>query len=240
MAPDSGSSTLNQNHDATITAEESADYQRDVRSIPPWVQLREEGDHAGHAIPLLRPETPVAPTHHYLPAPQQDRPRGRKWDHLRNAEPALLDQTLAESSTRWLPYMLSGPQPNTCDVEGARLVSDNWMQDNMPWFMNAGPSPDDLNEKQRSTWLQRSSATDAKRTLLKNPYIPLIFRLIVITFTLAALGLGARVWHQTRATRQQSSADCVQRASTYMSIILDCIAVPYIFYVTWDEYTSKP
>jgi len=240
MAPDSGSSTLNVNNDPAITTEEPAEEKRIVHSIPPWVQTRGETDHTNHGEPLLRPETPAVPNHHYLPAPQQDRPRGRKWDYLRDAEPALLDQTLAESSSRWMPYMLSGPQPNSRDVEGARLMSDDWMQENMPWWTDPGEmGDDDQMEKRRLTWLRRNSVTNARRTILKNPYIPLIFRLSVITFTLAALGLGTRVYHETRE-RNTIDSQCVQRASTYMAIILDCIAVPYIFYVTWDEYTSKP
>jgi hypothetical protein len=32
----------------------------------------------------------------------------------------------------------------------------------------------------------------------------------------------------------------VPRASTYMAIIVGSIAIPYVGYVTWDEYMSKP
>lgn len=33
---------------------------------------------------------------------------------------------------------------------------------------------------------------------------------------------------------------CAKRASTYMAICVGSIATPYIVYVTWDEYMSKP
>lgn len=78
-----------------------------------------------------------------------------------------------------------------------------------------------------------------QRTVLKNPFIPLVFRLLVLTFTLCALGLGARVYQESRKVHTENGG-CVQRASTYMAIAIDSIAVPYIGYVTWDEYMSKP
>ena len=33
---------------------------------------------------------------------------------------------------------------------------------------------------------------------------------------------------------------CAPRASTYMAIVVGCVAIPYTLYVTWDEYMSKP
>ena len=41
--------------------------------------------------------------------------------------------------------------------------------------------------------------TPSQRIILKNPFVPLVFRLLVLTFTLAALGLGARVFHEANA-----------------------------------------
>ncbi len=34
--------------------------------------------------------------------------------------------------------------------------------------------------------------------------------------------------------------NCAKRASTYMAISVGSVALPYIGYVTWDEYMSKP
>jgi hypothetical protein len=79
-----------------------------------------------------------------------------------------------------------------------------------------------------------------QRIILKNPFVPLVFRLIVLTFTVAALGLGARVFHEANAVNRSGEGPCSKRASTYMAIILDSAAVPYIGYITWDEYLSKP
>lgn len=89
------------------------------------------------------------------------------------------------------------------------------------------------------SWLS-SNQIVLQRIILKNPFVPLVFRLIVLTFTVAALGLGARVFHEADAVNRQGEGPCSKRASTYMAIVLDSVAVPYIGYITWDEYLSKP
>lgn len=211
---------------------------RRINSIPPWVSVI---DAPTQSATLLTPPTSALPAQHqYLPAPQNDKPRGRKWDHCRDAEPAMLDQPLADSSARWIPYMRSGPQPRASDIAGSRLMSQDWMDANFPGWTAAETDHDILIEKP-SLWRRRGFIAGFKRKLLKNPFVPLVFRLIVAIFSLAAMGLGARLWHQTDNTSAANpDTGCNQRASTYMALILDCIAIPYIIYVTRDEYTSAP
>jgi len=128
-----------------------------LRSIPPWVLTPEiTNNRQFSAQPLLlRPETPLAPHHQYLPSdPAAQRSgraaKGRRWDHLRTAEPALLDQTLDESSSRWLPFMLSGPQYRPADVFGAEVMGDDWMGQNIPAWSAGLDELDESNEKRRS------------------------------------------------------------------------------------------
>ena len=73
-----------------------------------------------------------------------------------------------------------------------------------------------------------------QRTLLRNPIIPLIFRLIIWVFSLIALALGGSIFHLSRIEGFS------QRPSTLMAIIVDIIALVYILYITYDEYTGKP
>ncbi|KAJ9621976.1 hypothetical protein H2203_006857 [Taxawa tesnikishii (nom. ined.)] len=243
---DSLSSTVNVNNHSETSQDLASDETRHVRSIPPWIHSADDEDEAEQTARLLRPSSTVTASHHYLPAPpQHNRPPGRKWDHARSAEPALLDHTLSASAERWKPYMMSGPQPG--GFEGARLVSDEWMDENMPdlsqpWHTQ---DPEEMSEKVKGFWLfsktgRKRAFGKAQRILLKNPFIPLVFRLIVLTFTLAALGLAGRVYHQSHAVQRTSPDGCVQRASTYMALAVDSVAVPYIVYITWDEYFSKP
>lgn len=78
--------------------------------------------------------------------------------------------------------------------------------------------------------------------LLKNPFIPLAFRLTVLAFSAAGVSIAAIIYekvHRVNTDANQSN-NCAPRASTYMAIIVGSVAIPYLGYVTWDEYMSKP
>ena len=81
-----------------------------------------------------------------------------------------------------------------------------------------------------------------QRLLLKNPYVPLIFRLAVVAFSTAALAMAAAIYINVRHVNADADPNnqCAKRASTFMAIIVGSIALPYLGYVTWDEYMSKP
>ena len=82
----------------------------------------------------------------------------------------------------------------------------------------------------------------AQRLLLKNPFIPLIFRVTIIVFTTAALAIAVSIYMNVQRVNHDADPNnqCAKRASTYMAISVGAVALPYIAYVTWDEYMSKP
>lgn len=130
---------------------------------------------------LLPLANTVPASHHYLPAPPtQHKAPGRKWDHIRSAEPPLLDQPIDTNQKRWIPYMVSGPQPR--GVNGARLVSDAWMDENMPHLTTpwTAAEPDQPSEKQKGLWLftpERRSKTFGR---IKVPPLCLHIHLILL------------------------------------------------------------
>ncbi len=71
--------------------------------------------------------------------------------------------------------------------------------------------------------------------ILRNPIVPLVIRLTVLTFSTLAVGIGGWL-HLASASNPQ----CVDRSSTLLAIGFDAVAIVYILYITWDEYTSKP
>jgi len=73
-----------------------------------------------------------------------------------------------------------------------------------------------------------------QRVLLMHPLVPLVFRVTVLTTSIIALGLASSVHHLSNnySYRQSPSAT--------MAIAVDVVAIPYILYVTYDDYTSKP
>lgn len=78
--------------------------------------------------------------------------------------------------------------------------------------------------------------------MLKNPLIPLLFRITVLAFSATALGIAATIYVQVNGVNTDADPEnnCSSRPSTDMAIIVGSIAVPYIGFVTWDEYTAKP
>lgn len=118
-------------------------------SIPPWVHISSSDDDT-----LLPP--PVRPnTRHYKPPPSHYKP-GRKWDHIRSAEPPLMSAPIADHQTRWVPFMQSGPHPPWHE-QGARLMSPEWMEDNVPITVRGWEEEDealaDKQEELKGFWL---------------------------------------------------------------------------------------
>lgn len=166
---DSLSTTINVNNDDSPSrgGAPSDDHDAVRSSIPAWVHTADdEDDECDQRHRLLPPSTAIPASHHYLPAPpHQHKAPGRKWDHLRNAEPAMLDQVMDTNQERWIPYMLSGPHPR--GIEGARIVSDDWMDENMghmtePWVSEAN---NQQSEKPKGFWI--FSPARQKQTLGK-------------------------------------------------------------------------
>lgn len=90
---------------------------------------------------------------------------------------------------------------------------------------------------------------------MRNPFVPLLIRLTVLAFCTAALALGAWIYHDSDIINNSpayttgvaitpgtdtESYICKQQASTYLAFIVDSLAVLYLFYITHDEYFSKP
>jgi hypothetical protein len=67
-----------------------------------------------------------------------------------------------------------------------------------------------------------------------HPLVPLTFRIIVLTTSTLSLGLSGSIYQLT------SLSHGTQNPSTVMAIVVDVVAIPYIGYITWDEYTGKP
>jgi len=65
--------------------------------------------------------------------------------------------------------------------------------------------------------------------------MPLIFRVIVLSFSATALALSGSIFQHLR-----SDPACRKGASTYMALIVDAIALPYIIFITVDEYKAPP
>jgi len=166
--------------------------------------------------------------------------RGRKWDHARDGEPVILQSGVVSKSNPWLNFVRSsmyGPAAN----EDGEVVDEKFLEEQTPGYqkpwrgdLEAGEESEHLtglihSKKQRRTFMKR-----VQHILLMHPLVPLMFRVMVLTTSIIALGISASVHHLSDNYTYR------QNPSTTMAIVVDVVAIPYILYVTWDEYTGKP
>ncbi|CAK1361305.1 hypothetical protein CB0940_03305 [Cercospora beticola] len=239
--------TTSTSHASTSTAETVDPHQ--PGSLPPWIHANDE------QAPFIEPAPTLPNTRHYK-VPTKYQP-GRKLDGYRDAEPGLLSAPIAEHQARWIPFMQSGPNPREHRGQGI-VRSASWMRENVPIYDRGWEEEDEihLDNKRprgfrgllfRGKWLisperQERSVRFFWRLLLKNAFVPLVFRLVVLAFSCGALGVAATILRTVNRVNRDNDRfnQCAPRASTYMGIIVPAFAIPYIGYITWDEYTSKP
>lgn len=162
---------------------------------------------------------------------------------------------------------MSFAQPSAYPRENfnSEKVESEWLNENFTDYSKAwlaDHDDDDVEDsssryrafrRKRKVWYKR-----AQFTVLRNPFIPLVFRMIVLIFAIAAMALGASIYHETgKVTRcihippEQRGPDCLERVgptatdyyrdpSGLMAVIVDAIAIVYTIYITYDEYFSKP
>jgi len=194
-----------------------------------WVQRREEDDDALIRIP---PQV-----HRRLPARSV-------YDAEREKTPVTLSPPGQHSSSRWKSYLEGSayPPPNSSQSE---KVDTDWLAEqgdlDSPWLANnrdAGNEGDGSGEdgealfvstKKRKIWYKRIHIV-----LLNNPMVPLTLRATIFILSLLALGLAGSIFHLSRVYSFS------QKPSTIMAIIVDAIALVYLIYITYDEYSGKP
>lgn len=50
------------------------------------------------------------------------------------------------------------------------------------------------------------------------------------------MGIAGRIY----VLEDEDKRESAERAQSLMAIVVDCVAIPYIGYMLWDEYTGKP
>jgi hypothetical protein len=160
--------------------------------------------------------------------------RGRKWDHLRSAEPVIVPSYISPgTATPWRSFVHSseyGHIPN----EEAEVVPQDMLDKLQPGFNN----PVELPRLMELTKKRQRAQALYKRiwaVVLRHPLVPLFLRLTVLLTSMIALALAARIYEiEHGGTRHDHIAEAI------VAIVVDTTAIPYIGYMTWDEYTGRP
>lgn len=248
---------------------ENIDRGRDVNSLPPWIHSLRQGENVDRQDaeePLLSQPPRVLPArHNHTPAdprtlPRQNAGTGRVWNHARTKEAVVMPYHDPGHHSRWQQFALSSTYARD-SLEESELVGDDWLEKNMP-ELNTPWEPTTLPEEPDKTfWLfsprkRMAHYNGFQRALMKNPFVPAIIRMIVLFFSLAALGIGVKIWQkssdlnnsraeQVGTTVSPTNGDndsyiCKQQTSTYMAFIVNSVAPLYLLYVTYDEYIKPP
>lgn len=153
-----------------------------------------------------------------------------------------------ESGSRWRAFAVSSAYPaNSAEV--GEIVTEEWLVQNgadysRPWL--AGEEDGDPEKGSaslfRSRMKRRAWYLRAQRTILRSPVVPMVIRLIVGIFSMMALALAASIRRLTTTMLADDSLIPKPRKtpSTDMAIIVDAVAIVYLSYITYDEYSGKP
>ncbi|KAH8155330.1 uncharacterized protein LAJ45_00340 [Morchella importuna] len=202
---------------------------KNVRTLPTWVQSREEDEHDLIEAPPLAHRRP---------------PERSQYDAVRETTPITMGR-LPEHASRWRNFVeaSTGHPPATSHSE--KDEPEQWLAKqgdfDKPWNHKADTenqgdgSADDTDDgllisaKRRRIWYKRIYTM-----LLNNPAVPLTFRALIWVLSLLALALASSVFQLSN----QYGFD--QKPSTVMAIVVDVIALIYLIYITYDEYSGKP
>lgn len=164
---------------------------------------------------------------------------GQHIHHFRDGNALFVGNPHPQGKSRWISFAKPSTYPGE-HWQGEK-VKPEWLNEHFtdyskPWL--ADHNEDDVEDgtgryhafrRKRKTWYKR-----IQQTILRNPMIPLVFRMTVLTFSAVALALGGSIHSESEIYPFR------QGPSALMAIIVDAVALVYILYITYDEYTGKP
>ncbi|KAF7553564.1 hypothetical protein G7046_g7068 [Stylonectria norvegica] len=169
---------------------------------------------------------------------------GRKWDHLRSAEPVIIagykpttyKPATAQPIVAWTDFVHSSAWGHMHNEE-SRVVDVDALNKQQPGFNQPLAFPyDPLDAK---TSRRKRTLAPYKRVwnmALRHTFAPLLFRMIVMVTSILALGISARIYLLEDIDKHETA----EETQSIIAVVVDCVAIPYIGYMIWDEYTGKP
>ncbi|OAA47829.1 hypothetical protein NOR_02319 [Metarhizium rileyi] len=166
--------------------------------------------------------------------------RGRKWDHLRSNEPVIVSNYRPapnQSATSWHDFLRSSSWGRTPNEE-SQVVDPRVLDQLQPTF-NKETDVQFHHTDPRAKDDQNLATLPMRfwNGIMRYPLSPFLFRLGVMVTSILALGIAAAIYELENNINQGGDAE---RAQVLVAVVVDCVAIPYIGYMIWDEYTGKP
>lgn len=215
----------------------------------------DEADAQANLLPKSPRQPPEAQIAHHNHTPAfllKSKPEpGRLHDAQRESIPPTPRYHVSELASRWRKFAEWSALPKEHD-EQAEQVTEDWLVQHGPDYSQAWHTAAEEEGLREEKWRSKRKAwyKRAQRTVLRNPFIPLVFRLIVAVFSTIALALGANVYPILRSIQQsvqtsQSDTSCpafqaTSTTSPVMAIVVDAVAIIYLILITRDEYAGQP
>ncbi|KAI6782102.1 Regulator of phospholipase D-like protein [Emericellopsis cladophorae] len=167
--------------------------------------------------------------------------RGRKWDHLRSAEPVVVPRYHSTSVMTTDPgfrQFVHSSAYGPMEGEVSERVDPDYLEKLQPTF----------NLPARGAYNALAAGRKSKRTrtvafnqrvwnlVMRHSLSPAICRLTVMVTSIVALGVASRIFVLEDNFRPYSA----ERTQSIVAIVVDCVAIPYIGYMIYDEYTGQP
>ncbi|KAJ5135430.1 uncharacterized protein N7515_004708 [Penicillium bovifimosum] len=209
------------------------------RTLPAWIHSVEETEEDGHEATATDRLLPSQPDDAFVAQHNHSPYASSKPQSTRSTTNGLFEDSSPplNRESRWVTFSRTIQYPREPGREEQHVTSD-WLNENhgdylQPWRGKhlEGDSPEyPLHSGgRREIWTKRFM-----NTLLRSPIVPMILRMTVWSFSLSALALGGSIQHMAIEGQHP------QGPSALMAIIVDAVALVYLVYITWDEYTSKP
>lgn len=91
-------------------------------------------------------------------------------------------------------------------------------------------------------WMLDEKRKDVMPTLhrifVQNPLVPLFLRILILMFSACALALALSIYVYLQRKYEDYNVD--QQPSTIFAIVVQCVAIVYVVYIAYDEYSGKP
>ncbi|KAK2590107.1 hypothetical protein QQS21_012214 [Conoideocrella luteorostrata] len=165
--------------------------------------------------------------------------RGRKWDHLRSAEPVIISNyrpAPPQGPMSWRDFIYSSSWGRRMNEE-SQIIDYETLNKLQPTF-NSDIKVQFHHTDGRAKYNRKTIALSKRiwNGVMRHPLSPFLFRLGVMVTSILALGISARIYKLEGNTIKVSA----ERTKSVVAIVVDCLAIPYIGYMIWDEYTGKP